>query len=174
MRPQPRTTTRVDLRSYEPAANVLFKGRTCSARRCFVERMEAARGRSDTAGDNNGSGDAQSVVSSLEHLLDGAQGVITKRIDLALLEGEDLLSYALGRAALTAAAMMLAVTAWLAGAGALVLFVMPDTNPVVRLAVLALLNGGAGLGLVALATRHRRPLMREPVPAEEGTDHEHA
>ena len=35
-----------------------------------MERMEAALGRTDIAGDN-GSGDAQSVGSSLEHLLDG-------------------------------------------------------------------------------------------------------
>lgn len=134
--------------------------------------MEAALGRTDIAGDN-GSGDAQSVGSSLEHLLDGAQGVIAKRIDLAILEGEELLSRAIGRAALTAAGVMLTVTAWLAGAGALVLFVMPDTNPVVRLAVMALLNGGAGLGLVALAMRRRRPLTRQPVTSGARTDHEH-
>jgi uncharacterized membrane protein YqjE len=127
-----------------------------------VERIEPARARTDIAGDN-GSGEAQSVVSSLEHLLDGAQGVIAKRIDLAFLEGEELLSRALGRAALAAAGILLAVAAWLTGAGALVLFVMPDTNPVVRLAILALLNGGAGLGLVALAMRRRRLLTGEPV-----------
>lgn len=137
-----------------------------------MERIEPALARTDIAGDN-GSGDPQSVVSSLEHLLDGAQGVVAKRIDLALLEGGELLSRAIGRTALTAAGILLAVTAWLAGAGALVLFVMPDTNPVVRLAVLALLNGGAGLGLVALAMRRRRPLTREPSPADQRTGHEH-
>lgn len=101
-----------------------------------------------------------SVSSALEHLVAGSQGVITKRIDLALLEGQELLSRSLERAALVGAGMVLAAAAWFAGAGAFVLFAVPDAHPVVRLAAFGLLNGGAAVGLVTLAVRHGRPQTR--------------
>jgi hypothetical protein len=101
-----------------------------------------------------------SVSSSLEHLVAGSQGVITKRIDLALLEGQQLLSRSIERVALAAAGMVLAAVAWFAGAGALVLFVAPDASPVLRLAAFGLLNGAGAVGLVTLGTRHSRPPTR--------------
>jgi uncharacterized membrane protein YqjE len=100
-------------------------------------------------------GDEPSVSSSLEHLVAGSQGVITKRIDLALLEGQDLLSRTLQRAALAAFGMVLAAGAWFAVAACLVLLVTPNATPVLRLAAFGLLNAGGALGLVALAMRGR-------------------
>ena len=70
-----------------------------------------------------------SVSSSLEHLVAGSQGVITKRIDLALLEGQELLSRTLQRAALVGVGMVLAAAAWFAVAACLVLFATPDAEP---------------------------------------------
>ena len=131
-----------------------------------MERVEAAGMRSEGSG-ANGSIDAQSVASSFEHLVDGAQGVIAKRIDLALLEGQELLSSSIQRAAFAFAGTVFGVTAWLAGAGALALLAVPEADPVLRLAVFAFLNGGAAVGLVVLSMRRRRPLTAEPVPAEE-------
>ena len=96
-----------------------------------------------------------SVSSSLEHLVAGTQGVITKRIDLALLEGQEMLSDTLQRAALVGFGMVLAAGAWFAGAACLVLLVTPNANPVLRLAAFGLLNAGGALGLVALAMRGR-------------------
>jgi uncharacterized membrane protein YqjE len=101
-----------------------------------------------------------SVSSSLEHLVAGSQGVITKRIDLALLEGQELLSRMLQRAALASAGMVLAAAAWFAGAAALVLFVLPDASPVIRLAAFGLLNAAGAAGLVTLAMRDSRPQAR--------------
>jgi hypothetical protein len=95
------------------------------------------------------------VASAIEHLLTSSEGVITKRIDLALLEGQDLLSRTLQRAALVALGMVLAAGAWFAMAACLVLLVTPDANPVLRLAAFGLLNAGGALGLVALAMRGR-------------------
>jgi uncharacterized membrane protein YqjE len=100
-------------------------------------------------------GDEPSVSSSLEHLVAGSQGVITKRIDLALLEGQDLLSRTLQRAALVAFGMVLAAGAWFAVAACLVLLVTPNATPVLRLAAFGLLNAGGALGLFALAMRGR-------------------
>ncbi|HXQ23265.1 MAG TPA: phage holin family protein, partial [Candidatus Acidoferrales bacterium] len=101
------------------------------------------------------------VSSSLEHLVAGSQGVITKRIDLALLEGQELLSQTLQRAALVGFGMVLAAGAWFAAAACLVLLVTPNANLVLRLAAFAVLNAGGALGLVALAMRGR---PRTPAP----------
>ena len=96
-----------------------------------------------------------SVSSAIEHLAASSQGVITKRIDLALLEGQELLSQTLQRAALVGFGMVLAAGAWFAGAACLVLLITPNANPVLRLAAFGLLNAGGALGLVALAMRGR-------------------
>lgn len=138
---------------------------------------EAHATQGDIAGWHRPAGEP-SVSSSLEHLVAGSQGVITKRIDLALLEGQELLSRSIERAALVGASMVMAAAAWFAGAGAFVLFVAPDASPVIRLAAFGLLNGAGAVGLGTLAMRHRRPpirvrsngngptLQREPLPAE--------
>jgi len=47
-------------------------------------------------------------------LVAGSQGVITKRIDLALLEGQELFSRSIERAALAGAGAVLAAVAWFA------------------------------------------------------------
>lgn len=97
-----------------------------------------------------------SVSSALEHLVAGSQGVITKRIDLALLEGQELMSRTFRGAALLGFGMVLAVGAWFAAATCLVLLATPDADLVVRLAIFALLNAVCAVGLVALVTWRRR------------------
>jgi len=97
-----------------------------------------------------------SISSALEHLVSGSQGVITKRIDLALLEGHELLSSTLAGAALVGAGMVLAAAAWFAMAAGFTVVIIPVFHPVVRLAVLGLLNGGAAVGLIALGIRRGR------------------
>lgn len=96
-----------------------------------------------------------SVSSAIEHLVAGSQGVITKRIDLALLEGQELLSRTLQRAALVTLGMVLAAGAWFAVAACLVLLVTPNASMVLRLAAFGLLNGACALALIALALRSR-------------------
>ena len=115
---------------------------------------------STKATDGNGPIGEPSVTSSLEHLVAGSQGVITKRIDLALLEGQDLLSRVLERAALVGAGIVFAAVAWFTGVAALVLFVMPDATPVVQLTAYALVNGACAVGVVGLAPRRARPQTR--------------
>ena len=121
-----------------------------------MARAEAHATQGDSAGGDSPTGEP-SVSSSLEHLVAGSQGVITKRIDLALLEGQELLSHTLQRAALVAFGMVLAAGAWFAVAACLVLWMTPNTNLVLRLAAFGLLNAGGALGLVALAMRGRPP-----------------
>ena len=120
----------------------------------MAEFAETSRTPSDgTAGRS----DEASVSSSLEHLVAGSQGVITKRIDLALLEGRELLSSAIERGVLVGAGVLMAAAAWFALAGACVLVVLPDAGPAIHLGAFGLLNGGGALGLVGLAKRQSRP-----------------
>ena len=106
------------------------------------------------------SGGEPSVASSVEHLVAGSHGVITKRIGLALLEGKEILSQTIGRAALFGVGGVLALAAWLSGAAALVIFVFPEATALMRLTAFALLNGGLALVLFALASRSAPAAMR--------------
>lgn len=111
-----------------------------------------------------------SVSSSLEHLVAASQGVITKRVDLALLEGQELLSRSIARGALAGAAMLLAAAAWFAAAGAVVLFALPDASPVVHLSAFGLLNAAGAVGLAALAVwRGRRQARTRANAGTSGT-----
>ena len=105
--------------------------------------------------DGRGAAAEPSVSSALEHLMAGSQGVIARRIDLALLEGQELLSRTLRGAGLIGLAIVLAAGAWFAVAMCLVLLVTPDAELGARLAIFGLLNGAGAVGLAALATRAR-------------------
>jgi hypothetical protein len=97
-----------------------------------------------------------SVSVALEHLGAAGQGIVAKRIDLALLEGQELLSQTLGKAALIGPGILLAVGAWFAAAAAFVLLVAPAATPAIHLAIFASINAGCALVLVALGTRRGR------------------
>jgi hypothetical protein len=115
-----------------------------------VEFAEPSGTNSDSAGGDRLT-DEPSVSSSLEHLVAGSQGVITKRIDLALL------SRTLQGGALVGLGIVLAAATWFAVAASVVLLVIPDASWVVHLAAFGLLNGGTAGGLVTLAMRRGRP-----------------
>jgi hypothetical protein len=121
-----------------------------------MDLAETSRTHHERAESGSVTGDP-SVSSSLEHLVAGSQGVITKRIDLALLEGQELLSRSVERGALAGAGLLLAAAAWFAAAGAFVLFVLPDARPVIHFAAFGLLTAGGAVGLIALAMRRGRP-----------------
>ena len=128
----------------------------------MVALAEAHPPHGDSAGGHNATSEP-TVSSALEHLVASSHGVITKRIDLALLEGQELLSRTLQRAALVACGMVLAAGAWFALAACLVLVVTPHATPVLHLAAFGALNAGGALGLVALAMRGRpQPPVRAP------------
>ena len=104
--------------------------------------------------------DESSVASSLEHLVSGTQGVINKRIDLALLEGRELLSRSVQGATLVGLGVVLAAAAWFALTASALLFVIPEASRIVLLATFGLLNGACAVGLVALAKQRGRPQTR--------------
>ncbi len=106
------------------------------------------------------------VATSVEHLVAGGHGVITKRIDLALLEGKEILTQTIGRAALFGVGGVLALAAWLSGAAAAVLFVLPEATTMMQLAAFALLNGGLALVLFALGGRQAPAALARPAGDE--------
>jgi len=97
--------------------------------------------------------DEPSVSSALERLGTAGQGVVAKRIDLALLEGHELLSQTIGRATLVGPGIVLATVAWFALVAAFVLVVTPAATLAVRLAIFGLVNVAGAAGLIALGTR---------------------
>ena len=127
-----------------------------------MELAEPSGTNSDGAGGDSLTGNP-SVSSSLEHLVAGSQGMITKRIDLALLEGRELLSRSIQGAALVGLGIVLAAAAWFALTASVVVLVSPDAGWVVRFAAFGSLNGAGAVGLVTLAKRHsRRPSRVRP------------
>jgi hypothetical protein len=96
------------------------------------------------------------MTSALERLGAAGQGVVAKRIDLALLEGHELLSRTLGSVALIGPGVILAAIAWCAGAAACVLLIAPAATPAGHLAIFGALNGAPALGLLALGIRRSR------------------
>ena len=127
-----------------------------------MELAETQVARGEVA-DRHGGAAEPSMSSAVEHLVAGSQSAITHRIDLALLEGRELLSRTLRGAMLVGFGMVLAAGAWFAAATCLVLLAAPDASLVVRLAIFGLLNGAGAVGLVALAMRGPRQ------PAKEGS-----
>ncbi|MDZ4684425.1 MAG: hypothetical protein SH850_04995 [Planctomycetaceae bacterium] len=109
-----------------------------------------------------GFGSEPSLASSVEHLVAGSHGLLTKRVDLALLEGQEMLSQTINRAALLCACGVLALASWFAGTAAVVLVVFPDATAVTRLAAFGLFNGGTALFLFALASRRLPAAIARP------------
>jgi len=109
----------------------------------------------DTIEGSGANGGEPSVLSSLEHLVAGSQGVITKRIDLALLDGREALSRALQGAALVGVAILVGAAAWLALTAGAVEWVLAEASWALRLAAFGLLNAATAAALLMLAARQR-------------------
>jgi hypothetical protein len=105
--------------------------------------------------DDDGRAGATSMSASLEHLVASSQRILFKRIELALLEGREILSQSLEGAALTAIGVLLAVAGWMAVTGAGVEVLIPESSPVLRLFVFGLASGAGSLFCAMLVKRGR-------------------
>jgi len=97
-----------------------------------------------------------SVSSALERLLAASQGVVTKRVDLALLEVQEIMSRGVADAVLAGLGVLCVAAGWFALALCVVLLVAEDATLVERLGLFALLNTVAA-GLAVLVLRRSRP-----------------
>lgn len=102
-----------------------------------------------------------SLLEAFEHLVASSQAVVTKRIDLALLEVRGLVERSIERIALFGVAVVLATGMWFAAAWAFVAWITPETWTLpAQLGVFALLHAvGAG---VCVALAMRQPFMPPP------------
>lgn len=107
----------------------------------------------------------QPPMSAIEHLVSGSQGVLSKRVDLAVLEGREILTHALYALALLCLSVLLVAVAWMSIAAAIVLWVLPEADRLIQLGAFAVLNGAAAVGGVALALRQSRA-PQPPQPAQ--------
>lgn len=97
-----------------------------------------------------------SVSSALERLLAASQGVVTKRIDLALLEVQEIMSRGVADAVLAGLSVLCVTAAWFALAVCIVLVVAANASLVERLGLFAILNILAA-GLAARILRRSWP-----------------
>lgn len=110
-----------------------------------------------------------SLTGSLEQLVASSQAVVTKRIDLALLEGQEVLSRTVGNAALLIVASLLGAVGWIAAVWALVQFIVPWASELLRLAIFAGVNVVGAVASVILA----RSMFGSPVSAlKSKSDHD--
>ncbi len=96
------------------------------------------------------------VTTSLEHLVSASHSILSKRIDLVLLEVQEIVSRSLTGAALAGICMLLAAGAWFAVAGAGVLLLIPDASPMLRLFTFGLVNCAGALGCALMLVRYGR------------------
>ncbi len=122
--------------------------------------------------DRKSAGGEPSVSSSLERLVTGSQGVINKRIDLALLDAQNLLERTLYGSALVAVAVLLAAAAWIALTAGVVLFAIPDATRVVQLVTFSVVSGASATAIVAFVTRRNRTQVRVTPQGEEAAHQE--
>lgn len=112
----------------------------------YVELAENRRAREAAA---YGAPQEPTIPSAVEKLVAASQGVITKRIDLVMLEVDEMMARLVTRAAFVAFGLVLALAAWVAAVGALVLYVTPGAGTMVHLGIFAAINAAAGVAVVA-------------------------
>lgn len=111
-----------------------------------------------------GEGGAEpSVASGLERLLTASQGVVTKRIDLALLEIQEIMSRGVVSAALVGLSVLWLAAAWFATVLCIVLLIAADASLIERVGLFAVANAAAA-GLAAFVLRRQPPLILRPGP----------
>jgi uncharacterized membrane protein YqjE len=113
------------------------------------------------------------VQSSIERLVVASQGVITKRIDLALLEGQELVTRTVLALVLGGLGVLLACGAWFAFVAFIVLSLAADAAPATRALIFAGINAIGAAALITPAIR--RAPVNAPRPhsatADEHLDH---
>jgi hypothetical protein len=91
------------------------------------------------------------LTDSLEQLLASSQNVVTKRIDLALLEGSEIITRSIRQLAMLSAAVAMVTGMWFALVAAVVEFVLPQASLAARLAAFAGINAAGAVAFLLLA-----------------------
>jgi uncharacterized membrane protein YqjE len=113
---------------------------------------------------------APSVPAALEKIATATQRVVTKRIDLFLLENRELVKDLAVKAGFVAFGTITALAAWFSGIAALVLFLMPQWSLAAKLLAFTGINLIVGAVVVAMSLR---PAPKLPSEREEEIEAEH-
>jgi len=97
------------------------------------------------------------VGAAVERLLTASQGVVTKRIDLALLEARDIVTHSLESAVLLALNLVWIAAAWFAFAVWVTTLAFGDQSFASRIAVFGVLNAAAALVGILIIRRWVMP-----------------
>ena len=99
----------------------------------------------------------ESSLSSIEHLVAGGQGVLSKHVDLALLEAREMLAHSLRALALLCVCVLVGTVAWFTLIAAAVVWALPAATDVAQLLTFSFVNGLAAVALAMRARRQERP-----------------
>lgn len=113
-----------------------------------------------------------SVPAALEKIASATQRVVSKRIDLFLLENHELISGLLLKAGFIIFGVVVGVAAWFTAISALVLYVLPSASQALHLVVFAAINAVVGAIVVALSLREAPKLTSEIETGHEAGEHE--
>lgn len=94
-----------------------------------------------------------SVPAALEKIASVSQRVLSKRIDLLMLDNHELISRLLVKAAALSVGVVTGLSAWLSAISALLVWLLPDWSTSGRLAMFALLNAVFSAVVVAIVLR---------------------
>jgi len=115
-------------------------------------------------------GSEPSLPAALEKLASATQGVITKRIDLVMLEINALVGTLVVRTALVIFGVIVGLAAWFGAISALVLWLTPNMGTVGHLAIFALVNAAIGAVVVFFAVREQLPKLAAEAEEEHERD----
>jgi hypothetical protein len=102
-----------------------------------------------------------SVPAALEKIASASQRVLSKRIDLLMLDNHELISRLLVKAAALSVGVVTGLSAWLSALSALVMLLLPTWSTAGRLAMFALLNAVFSAVVVAVVLRKPPKLSGE-------------
>jgi hypothetical protein len=102
-----------------------------------------------------------SVPAALEKIASVSQRVLSKRIDLLMLDNHELISRLLVKAAALSVGVVTGLSAWLSALSAVVMWLLPDWSTAGRLAMFALLNAVFSAVVVAVVLRKPPKLSGE-------------
>lgn len=119
---------------------------------------ESRRGTSEPLAPTNG---PPSASAALEKLTSATQRVVTKRIDLLMLEVHELVGSLAVKAALMGFGVVVGLAAWFAAISALVLYQLPTSSLVYQLMIFAAINAVVGVVVAGFALRKQLPVLAD-------------
>ena len=115
-----------------------------------------------TRGESSSPSPELTLPAAFEKLATATQSVITKRIDLVMLDNRQLVGTMVVKGGLVISSVLVGLTAWFAAVFALILLAMPAASTGLHLAVFASINAVASCIVAVVASRQSAPIAAVP------------